>query len=174
MTWEIDATHSQVTFAIKHMMIVTVKGHFNVFRGKLNIDEENPEKSWVEAEADASSIDTRDKNRDNHLRSPDFFDVQQYPTITFKSTKVEHTGDHEYKIIGDLTLHGVTKEVIFQTEYSGQVKDTYGLQRAGLSAKTTIDRKDFGLSWHQALETGGVLVGDDVKIEIDLSAVNKG
>jgi polyisoprenoid-binding protein YceI len=173
MAWEIDAHHSQVTFAVKHMMISTVRGQFNVIRGKLEIDEQHPENSWVEAEADASSIDTRDENRDGHLRSPDFFEAEKYPTITFKSTKVEKTGDHEYRVTGNLTMHGVTKEVTFKAEYSGQLKDMYGMQRAGLTAKAVINRKDFGLNWNKALETGGVLVSDNVTIEIDLAAVRK-
>lgn len=174
MAWEIDANHSQATFAVKHMMVTTVRGQFKVLRGKLNIDEQNPANSWVEAEVDAASIDTREANRDAHLRSPDFFDAEKYPTITFKSTKVEHVDGDEYKVTGDLSMHGVTKPVVFKAEYAGQTKDAYGLQRAGLSARTTINRKDFGLTWNRAIEAGGVAVSEDVKIEIDLAAVNKG
>lgn len=173
MAWEIDANHSQATFAVKHMMVTTVRGQFKVLRGKLNIDEQDPANSWVEAEVDAASIDTREANRDGHLRSPDFFDVENYPKITFKSTNVEHVGGDEYKVTGDLSMHGVTKPVVFKAEYAGQTKDAYGLQRAGLSARTTINRKDFGLTWNRAIETGGVAVSEDVKIEIDLAAVNK-
>jgi len=171
MAWQIDNTHSQVTFSVRHMMVSTVKGQFKLLSGKLEIDEQHPENSWVEAEVDATSIDTRDERRDGHLRSPDFFDAANYPTITFKSTKVEAAGKHEYRVTGDLTLHGVTRQVTFDAEYSGQLKDHYGMQRAGLSAKATINRKDFGLNWNQALESGGVLVGDKVTIEIDLAAV---
>ena len=173
MAWEIDAHHSQVTFAVRHMMVSTVKGHFNVLRGKLEIDEQHPENSWIEAEADASSVDTRDENRDAHLRSPDFFEAEKYPTITFKSTKVEPTGDQEYRVTGNLTMHGITKEVAFKAEYTGQLKDLYGMQRAGLAAKAVINRKDFGLNWNKALETGGVLVSENVTIEIDLAAVRQ-
>ena len=173
MAWQIDATHSQVIFSVKHMMISTVKGQFDVLGGKLEIDEQRPENSWVEAEVDVASINTRDPNRDGHLRSPDFFDTEKYPTITFKSTKVESVGDNEYRVTGNLTMHGVTKEVTFAAEYSGQLKDPYGLQRAGLSAKTTINRKDFDLNWNAVLETGGVAVSDKVTIEIDLAAVQK-
>jgi polyisoprenoid-binding protein YceI len=173
MAWEIDPVHSQVTFSVKHMMISTVKGHFRVLSGKLDIDEQHPESSWVEAEVDTASIDTREPNRDGHLRSPDFFDAEHYPKLVFKSKKVEPLGDSEYRVLGDLTIRGVTKEVAFTGEYSGQLKDMYGLQRAGLSAKTTINRKDFGLNWNKALESGGVLVGDKVNIEIDLAAVQK-
>lgn len=173
MAWEIDPVHSQAVFSVKHLMITTVRGQFNVLRGKLDIDEQQPENSWVEAEVDAASIDTRDEKRDAHLRSPDFFDAEKYPTITFKSTKVESVGNNEYRVTGNLTMHGVTKEVTFAAEYSGQLKDPYGLQRAGLSAKTTINRKDFDLNWNAVLETGGVAVSDIVTIEIDLAAVQK-
>ncbi len=173
MAWEIDSTHSQVTFSVRHMMVSTVKGQFKIISGQLHIDEQNPANSWVDAEADASSVDTRDERRDGHLRSPDFFDAATYPKLIFKSSKVEKVGDEEYKVTGDLTMHGVTKQVTFDAEYSGQIKDLYGLQRAGLTAKTTINRKDFNLNWNAALESGGVLVSDNVKIEIDLAAVNK-
>jgi len=173
MSWEIDATHSQATFSVKHMMISTVRGHFEVLSGKLHIDEDHPDNSWVEAEVDAASINTRDAKRDGHLRSPDFFDVEKYPKITFKSTKVTPTGNNEYRVTGDLTMHGVTKEETFHADYSGQVKDLYGLQRAAFSVKGRINRKDFGLNWNVGLEAGGVLVGEDVNIEIDLAAVQK-
>lgn len=174
MAWEIDASHSQAMFSVKHAMITTVRGQFKVLSGKLNIDEQNPANSWVEAQVDAASIDTRDERRDGHLRSPEFFDATAYPTINFKSTSVVPTGSNEYKITGDLSMHGVTKPTVFTAEYAGQGKDAFGMQRAGLSAVTKINRKDWGLTWNAALETGGVLVSDDVKIEIDLSAVNKG
>jgi polyisoprenoid-binding protein YceI len=174
MAWEIDPSHSQATFSVKHMMISTVKGHFNVLSGHLHIDEQNPDNSWIEAQVDAASVDTRDANRDGHLQSPDFFDAAQYPTISFKSTKVEPDGDNEYKVLGDLTIRGVTKPVIFKAEYSGQGKDPWGGTRAGLTATTKIDRRDFGLTFNAPLESGGVLVGNDVKIEIDLEAVSKG
>lgn len=173
MSWEIDAVHSQATFSVKHMMISTVRGHFEVLSGKLHIDEEHPENSWVEADVDTASINTRDAKRDGHLRSPDFFDAEKYPKITFKSTKVTPDGDNKYLVTGNLTMHGVTKEETFHAEYSGQVKDIFGLQRAAFSIKGKINRKDFGLNWNVALETGGVLVGEDVNIEIDLAAVQK-
>lgn len=173
MAWNIDATHSHVTFAVRHMMVSTAKGKFNVLGGTLNLDDANPANSLVEAEVDAASIDTGDPNRDNHLRAPDFFDVEKYPKITFKSTKVEPAGDNEYKVTGDLTLHGVTKPVVFNVEYSGQIKDPYGFQRAGFSAKTKISRKEWGLTWHTLLESGGAVVGDEVKIELDVEAITK-
>ncbi len=174
MAWEIDPAHSEATFSVKHMMFTTVRGHFNVLSGHLHIDEEHPENSWVDAQVDAASVDTRDERRDGHLRSADFFDTQNYPTLTFKSSKVESTGDHEYNVYGDLTMHGVTKPVKFKAEYGGQGKNPWGLHVAGLAAKAKINRKDWGLNWNQALETGGVLVSDDVNVEIDLEAVNKG
>jgi polyisoprenoid-binding protein YceI len=174
MAWEIDPAHSQATFAVKHMMISTVKGHFNVISGHLHIDEQNPANSWVDAQVDASSIDTRDERRDGHLRSPDFFDAEKYPTINFKSTKVEHIEGNEYRVLGDLTMHGVTRPVAFNAEYAGQGQDPWGGQRAGLSATAKINRKDWGLTYNTALEAGGVMVGEEVKIEIDLEAVNKG
>ena len=172
MAWNIDTAHSEVTFSVKHMMVSKVTGSFNIFKGSLEIDENNLDSSWVEAEADASSVDTRDDRRDGHLRSPDFFDAEKYPVITFKSKNIEKKGGSEYKVLGDLTLHGVTKEVVFDADYAGQVaKDPFGLRRAGLTATTTINRKDFGLGWNQALEAGGVMVGENVKIEINLEAV---
>ena len=173
MAWNIDAVHSQATFSVKHMMISTVRGQFDVLSGKLEIDEAHPENSWVEAEVDVASINTRDPKRDGHLRSADFFDAAQFPKITFKSTKVEPVGKDEYRVIGDLTVHGVTKQETFHAEYSGQLKDLYGLQRAAFSVKGTINRKDFGLNWNVALESGGVLVGDKVNVEIDLAAVQQ-
>jgi polyisoprenoid-binding protein YceI len=173
MAWEIDSAHSQVTFSVRHMMISTVKGQFKVIGGQLHIDEQNPANSWVEAEAEAASVDTRDEKRDGHLRSPDFFDAETFPKLTFKSTKVEKVRGEEYKVTGDLTIHGVTKPVTFDAEYSGQIKDVWGLQRAGLTAKTTVNRKEFNLNWNVALEAGGFMVSDNVKIEIDLEAVNK-
>jgi polyisoprenoid-binding protein YceI len=174
MAWEIDASHSQAVFSVKHMMFSTVRGQFNVLSGHLHIDEQNPQNSWVDAQVDATSIDTRDERRDGHLRSPDFFDVENYPALTFKSTKVEHVEGSEYRVLGDLTLHGVTRPVAFKAEYHGQGKNPWGQQVAGLSAKTKINRKDWGLNWNQALEAGGVLVSEDVNIEIDLEVANKG
>jgi len=173
MSWEIDASHSQATFSVKHMMVSTVRGHFKVLSGHLQIDEQNPQNSWVEAQVDTASIDTRDERRDGHLRSADFFDVQTYPTITFKSTKVERISGNEYNVTGDLTMHGVTRPVTFKAEYLGQGKNPWGLMVAGLSAKTKINRKDWGLNWNQTLETGGWLVSEDVTIEIDLETVQK-
>jgi polyisoprenoid-binding protein YceI len=174
MSWEIDPVHSDATFAVRHAMVATVRGQFKVLSGTLEIDEEHPENSSVAAQVETASIDTRDANRDAHLRAADFFDAEKYPVITFKSTRVEPLGGEHYRVLGLLNLHGVEKEVTFDAEYSGQGKDPWGNTRAGLSAKATISRKDFGMNFNAALETGGVLVSDAVKIEIDLSAVNKG
>jgi polyisoprenoid-binding protein YceI len=173
MAWEIDPSHSEAMFSVRHAMVTTVRGHFNVISGQLHIDEQNPANSWVDAQADASSINTRDEKRDGHLRSPDFFDVAQYPTITFKSSSVEHVGGSQYRVTGDLTIHGVSKPVTFNAEYAGQMKDAFGNQRAGISIKGKINRDDWGLSFNVPLESGGVLVSKDVNIEIDLSAINK-
>jgi polyisoprenoid-binding protein YceI len=174
MSWEIDPSHSDANFAVRHAMVSTVRGQFKVISGKLEIDEAHPENSSVEAQVETASVDTRDAARDGHLRSPDFFDAENYPIITFKSTRVEPAGGENYRVLGILTLHGVEKEVTFDAEYGGQGKDPWGGTRSGLSAKTTVSRKDFGLTWNAALETGGVLVSDAVKIEINLEAVYKG
>jgi polyisoprenoid-binding protein YceI len=173
MAWEIDPSHSEASFSVRHMMISTVKGHFKVLSGHLHIDEQNPANSWVDAQVDTASIDTRDEKRDGHLKSPDFFDAAQYPTINFKSTKVEHLSGNEYNVIGDLTMHGVTKPVTFKAEYAGQGKNPYGMQVAGLNATAKINRKDWNLNWNVGLEAGGVLVSEEVKIEIDLQAAYK-
>jgi len=173
MAWEIDTAHSEALFSVKHMMFSTVRGHFKVLSGSLNIDEEHPENSWVDAQVDVTSVDTRDERRDGHLRSPDFFDAEHYPTLTFKSSKVEKVGNNHFKVLGELTMRGVTKPVVFDAEYHGQGKNPYGMQIAGLSAKTKVNRKEWGLNWNAALESGGVLVSEDVGIEIDLEAVQK-
>ena len=173
MAWQIDGTHSQVVFSIKHMAVSTVRGHFDVLRGQLNIDEANPANSSVDAEIDATSINTRDTNRDNHLRGADFFDVEKYPLITFKSTKVESAGGNNYTVTGDLTLHGVTKSIILNTEYSGQIKDPYGLDRVGLNTSIKLNRRDFGLEFGATLANGSLIVGNDIKVEIELEAVSK-
>jgi len=172
MTWQLDATHSQVVFGVKHMVISTVRGHFDVIRGTIEFDEAHPENASIEAEADVTSINTRDKNRDAHLLSPDFFDAQQHPVISFKSTKIERAGN-DYKVTGDFTMHGVTRSVVFDVEYGGTIKDPYGLLRAGFNGRTKISRKDWGLTYGSLLETGGAIVGDEVKIEFELEAVKQ-
>jgi polyisoprenoid-binding protein YceI len=170
VAWEIDAVHSSVGFAVRHLMVSTVRGHFNVMRGQLHIDEQEPATSWVEAEVDAASVDTRNAQRDAHLRTDDFFDVERYPIITFKSTRVERVGDQEFTVTGDLTMHGVTRSVTFDGEYSGQ-SNIMGTQRAGLSARTKINRKDFGLTFGMLVEATQGALGEMVTIELDLEVV---
>jgi polyisoprenoid-binding protein YceI len=168
MIWEIDPTHSQVSFAIRVMSVATTRGRFNTLRGHLHIDEQNPASSWVEAEVDAASIDTQNILRDTHLRSNSFFGVKKYPTITFQSTHVEHTGGSAYKITGNLTLHGVTKPITFDVEYSGQ--STGFDTRASLTARATINRNDFGLGQGMMVRFAA---SKTATIEIALVAVQK-
>jgi polyisoprenoid-binding protein YceI len=170
MAWQIDPIHSQVVFAVKHMVISTVRGHFDVIRGTIEFDEAHPENASIEAEADATSINTRDQRRDGHLKSPDFFDTDTHPILTFKSTKVERAGD-DYKVTGNLTVRGITKPVVFDVEYGGVTKDPYGMTRIGINGHGKISRKEWGLTWNSLLESGGAVVGDDVKIEFELEAV---
>ncbi|AFY02458.1 hypothetical protein Bdt_2777 [Bdellovibrio bacteriovorus str. Tiberius] len=160
--------HSSANFTIKHMMIAKVHGGFEKLTGSLSLDSSDITRSSIEAVIDASSINTREAQRDTHLKSADFFDVEKYPTLNFKSTKVEKDGD-DLKVTGDLTIHGITKEVVLAVEGpTAEMKDPYGNIKIGISATTKIKRKDFGLSWNAALEAGGVLVGDDVSISLDV------
>jgi polyisoprenoid-binding protein YceI len=168
--WTIDASHSNVEFAVKHMMFTTVKGSFEGVTGTITLDEQNVANSSVQVEIDASTITTRDQKRDAHLRSADFFDVETYPTITFTSTRVEPDGD-DLRITGDLTMHGVTREVVLDAEFSGRGMSPFGFEVIGYEAKTKVNREDFGLTWNAALETGGVLVGNEIKITIDIEAI---
>jgi polyisoprenoid-binding protein YceI len=171
MSWTIDPAHSHIQFAVRHMMISTVRGEFENFSGTIDFDPDRPEQTQVYAEIDTASLTTRDETRDNHLRSADFFDVETYPVITFQSTRVEPQGSRKGKLVGDLTIRGVTREVVLDVEYSGTALSPWGQTSAGFSASTTINRKEWGLNWNQALETGGVLVGDSVKISIELELV---
>jgi polyisoprenoid-binding protein YceI len=173
MFWNIDPVHSAVSFTIRHMMVSTVRGRFNVVHGRLHIDEEQPANSWVEAEVDAASIDTHNHQRDAHLRSADFFDTEMYPLITLKSTQVEPLGGPDYKATGDLTMHGVTRSVTFEVEYNGQ-SSIRGVQRAGLTAKTKLNRKEFNLAFGTIAEAGQVALSEMVTIEIDLELVQPG
>ena len=171
-TWNLDPVHSVAEFKVKHMMISNVKGQFTGITGVLTLDENDIAGSWVEATIDASTINTREAQRDAHLKSADFFDVEQFPTLSFRSTQVKRTGDDELAVTGDLTIHGVTRQVTFQVEGpTAAGKDPWGNTRIGLSATTKINRKDFGLTWNAALETGGILVGEDVTITLDLEFV---
>ena len=172
-TWKIDPSHTQIEFSVKHMMFTKVRGQFSDFEGTVELAEENPAESSVTVTIDAASIDTGVSDRDDHLRSGDFFDVEEHPTITFRSKRVsgpiEEGGDFE--IVGDLTIHGVTEEVVLEATFDGTGTDPWGGTRAGFTAETTIDRRDFDLTWNQALETGGVLVGHDVEISLQVQAV---
>ena len=172
-TWKIDAAHSQVEFAVRHMMIATVRGRFAGVTGTVITDESDPGKAEVDVVIDVDSIDTREAKRDAHLKSADFFDVEKHPTITFKSTRVTGLKGDEFKLVGNLTIHGVTREVTLDVTSEGRAKDPWGGERAGYSAVTRINRKDFGLTWNQALETGGLLVGDEIKIALDLELVRQ-
>lgn len=170
MSWTLDAAHSHLGFSVRHMMISTVRGQFNKFSGNLELDEQDLTRSRAVAEIEVASIDTGVADRDGHLRSADFFDAAKYPTIRFASRAIARDGDG-YRITGDLTMHGVTREVTFDAEVSGPAKDPWGNVRYGVVLTGTIDRKDFGLTWNQALETGGVLVGEKVKVEAALELV---
>jgi polyisoprenoid-binding protein YceI len=171
-TWNLDPVHSVAEFKIKHMMISHVKGQFTGVSGVLKLDETNIANSSVEASIDASTIHTRDAQRDGHLKSPDFFHVEQYPSLNFRSTAVKRAGDGELDVSGALTIHGVTNEVVFHVEGpTSAAKDPWGNTRIGLSATTKISRKDFGLIWNATLESGGILVGDEVTITLELQFV---
>jgi polyisoprenoid-binding protein YceI len=171
-TWNIDPTHSVAEFKVKHMMISNVKGAFPKVSGVLTLDEADLAKSHVEASIDVASIQTRDEQRDGHLKSADFFDVEKYPTMSFKSTSVKVTGTDSGTVEGDLSIRDVTRKVIFDVEGpTAPAQDPWGNTRVGVSATTKISRKDFGLTWNAALETGGVLVGDDVTILLEVQFV---
>ncbi|MGO9273099.1 MAG: YceI family protein [Terriglobia bacterium] len=171
-TWNIDPVHSNAQFKVKHMMISNVKGEFTAVTGKLELDSADITDSRIEASIDAATINTRDAQRDAHLKSADFFDVEKFPALTFKSTRVAKKGDGELAVEGDLSIHGVTRNVVFEVEGpSAPAKDPWGNARIGLSATTRINRKDFGLNWNAALEAGGILVGEDVTITLDVEFV---
>jgi polyisoprenoid-binding protein YceI len=173
MPWQIDASHSAVHFSVRHMMISKARGTFEQFEGTIEADEENPTGATVDVKIDAASINTKDANRDNHLRSPDFLNAETFPHITFKSTRLEQIDAEHAKLYGELTIRDVTKPVVLDVEYQGQAKSPWGTTSAGFSASTTINRKDFGLTWNVGLETGGVLVGDEVTIDIELELVKQ-
>ena len=166
--WTIDAAHSQVGFAVKHLMISTVRGRFGALSGTVEFPEGDYNAARVDVTIDAASIDTREERRDTHLRSADFFDVENFPTLTFKSRRVQAIKGDAFQLVGDLTIKDITREVVLDVEVEGFQKDPWGNQKAGFSASTKVNRKEFGLTWNQALETGGLLVGDDVKISLDV------
>jgi polyisoprenoid-binding protein YceI len=167
MAWEIDQAHTTIEFSAKHLMVTTVKGRFTKFSGKIDIDEANPADSAVDVTIDATSISTGDERRDGHLASPDFLDVAQYPTVSYKSSRVERIDDDSARVYGDLTIKGVSRPVTLEVTREGETKNMKGERLMGFSVRTSINRKDWGLNWNVALETGGVLVGDKVNIAID-------
>ena len=169
--WQIDPAHTDVSFAVKHLMISTVRGRFGSVRGVLVLDEQDPARSSVTVEIDAASIDSRHEQRDAHLRSADFLDAETHPLITFRSRAVERTGTDRLRVTGDLTIRGTSREVVLDAVDEGRGGDPWGGRRAAFSATTSIDRRDFGLTWNQALETGGVLVGNEIRISLDVQAV---
>lgn len=167
--WTIDPAHTQAEFSAKHMMITSVRGHFAGATGRIDFDEADPTNSYVEATLDTSTIDTGQAQRDGHLKSPDFLDAEKWPTLTFRSTKIEKAGDG-YRIAGDLTIRDVTKPVVLEADFLGIVRSMQGGRHAGFSAKTKIDREAWGLTWNVGLEAGGWLVGKEVTISIDAAA----
>ena len=171
-TWNIDPAHSAAEFKVKHMMIANVKGKFTGISGVLKLDETDYTHSKIEASMTVATLSTGDAQRDGHLQSADFFDAEKFPTLTFKSTNIDSEGGPNYSVTGELTIHGVTKSVVLAIEdVSKPAKDPWGNQRIGLSGSTKINRKDFGLVWNSALETGGVLVGEEVTISLDIQFV---
>lgn len=172
-TWVIDNSHSHIHFTVRHMMISRVRGSFERFTGNVEFDEQNPANSSVNVQIEAASIATRDEKRDAHLTSPDFLDAANYPTLSFVSKRIELIDATHGRIIGDLSIRGVTREVVLDAEYSGQARAPWGTTSAGFHASARINRKDWGLNWNVALETGGVLVGEEVQIDIELEIVKQ-
>ncbi|WP_141592573.1 YceI family protein [Myxococcus sp. AB056] len=170
-TWNIDTTHSAIHFSVRHMVIAKVRGSFRKYSGAISLDEQDITKSSVAVTIETASIDSGVDQRDNHLRSPDFFDVEKFPTITFKSTKVEKASGNGLKVTGNLTIRDITREVVLDAEQLGGAKDPWGNVKTAFEAKTSVDRRDFGLTWNQALEAGGVLVGEKIEIAIEVQAV---
>ncbi|HVZ86885.1 MAG TPA: YceI family protein [Polyangia bacterium] len=168
--WQIDHAHSDIFFTVRHMVITKVRGHFTKWDGKLVLDEQTPSNSHVEVSIDAASINTNEEKRDGHLRSADFLDAEKFPKLTFKSTKVEGSGER-LKVTGDLTIRGVTKSVTLDVEQLGKAKDPWGNNKIAFNGKVSINREDFGAKWNQALEAGGVLVGKQVDIDLEIQAV---
>ncbi len=173
MSWQFDPAHSEINFSARHMMISNVRGRFEKFTGQVNFDEANPANSSVAVQIEPASLNTREAQRDAHLRSPDFFDVEKYPTITFESTKVEVLDPHHARLTGDLTIKDVTRPVTLEVEYAGLSKSPWGTTNAGFTASTKINRKDWGLTWNVALETGGWLVGEEIKIDLEIEIVKQ-
>ena len=172
-SWQVDGTHSAVGLTVRHMVISKVRGRFSRWSAKLDLDPADLAKSSVAVEIEAASIDTGVADRDAHLRSPDFLSAEQYPTLRYASRRVEVVSPDRLRVVGDLTIRGVTREVVLDVEYGGEGKDPWGNTRVGFTATASLNRKDFGLTWNQALETGGVLVADRVDVEIELQAIRQ-
>jgi polyisoprenoid-binding protein YceI len=170
-TYNIDTAHSGIHFTVRHMVVSKVRGAFLRWQGTVGFDEQNPSASKVSVRIEAASVDTREPKRDAHLRSPDFFDTEKYPELSFESTKVEKLEDGEYRVTGDLTLHGITKPVVLSASFLGAGKDPWGNRRLGFEAHASLNRKEFGLGWNQVLEAGGVLVGEKIEIDLDVEAI---
>lgn len=171
MSWQIDSAHSAIQFSVRHMMISKVRGQFENFEGTIDLDEQNPANTKVDVRIEAASINTRNAQRDGHLRSPDFLDAENHLYLTFKSTRVEVLDDAHARLHGDLTIRGVSRPVALDVEYTGQARSPWGTVSYGFNGSTTINRKDWDLTWNQTLETGGVLVGDEITIDIELELV---
>lgn len=173
MSWKIDSAHSEINFAVRHMMISNVRGQFQKFSGAIEFDEKNPAKTLVDVQIETASINTKDEKRDGHLRSVDFFEAEKYPVITFKSKHVDVKDDTHAVLVGDLTIRDVTHEVSLDVEFNGQAKSPWGTTSAGFTAKGIIHRKNWGLNWNVTLETGGWLVGDDIHLSLELEIVKQ-
>jgi polyisoprenoid-binding protein YceI len=169
--WTLDTVHSSVNFWVRHLMVTKVHGRFAKWTGTLAFDEQAPASSRLEVEIDASSVDTKEPGRDAHLRSADFFDVEKFPTLKFVATKIEKTGDNEFKLDGDLTMHGATHPVSLDVEYNGRAKHPQMGERAGFSARGSLNRKEWGLVWNQALDAGGLALSDKIEIVLEIEAI---
>jgi polyisoprenoid-binding protein YceI len=170
-TWNIDPSHSGIGFSVRHMVIARVRGRFGQWSGVIDLDESDLSRSSVKVRIDAASIDTKEPRRDEHLRSADFFDVANHPELVFESRRVVDLGEGDLRVIGELTIRGITREVELEGRFAGRARDPWGGERVAFEATTTINRKDFGLGWNQVLETGGVLVGEKVEIALEVQAV---
>ncbi len=171
--WNIDPAHSEVGFAAKHMMISTVRGRFSEISGYIDFDENDPESAKIDVEVGVASVDTRQEGRDNHLRSADFFDTENHPSMKFVSTKVEHLKGNEYKVTGDLTIRGNTNPVTLDATFEGTHPDPWGGTRAGFAASGKVNRNEFGLTYNAAIEAGGVVIGPEIKLQLDVEAVKQ-
>lgn len=169
--WKLDTTHTNIGFSIKHMMFTNVKGKFDKYDGSLSMKDSDFENALIEFSAEIASINTNNEGRDAHLRSADFFDVEQFPALTFKSTSISKKGAHDYEVVGELTMHGVTKTVNLNAEFSGLMKDPFGNIKIGLNITGKVNRKDWGLNWNAGMETGGVLVSENVIFDIETQLV---